>query len=58
MSEKVSENIKEIKYKNSVQDFFIDEESKRNLVGLYDLLYKIDKRNNPEYYQNNKKQND
>lgn len=33
----------------------LDSESKRNLVGLFDLLYKIDKRNNPELYKNQQK---
>lgn len=33
------------------KEFELDAESKRNLVGLFDLLYKIDKRNNPELYE-------
>jgi hypothetical protein len=28
-----------------------------NVVGLFNLLYKIDKRNNPHLYQNNKEEN-
>ena len=29
----------------------IDFEAKRNLVGFFDLLVKVDKRNNPKKYQ-------
>ena len=33
------------------KEFELDAEGKRNLVGLFDLLFKIDKRNNPELYE-------
>lgn len=32
------------------QDF----EAKQNLVGFFELLLKIDKRNNPKLYENNR----
>ncbi len=31
----------------------MDFEAKQNLVGFFDLLLEIDKRNNPEKYKNN-----
>jgi len=31
----------------------IDFEAKQNLLGFFDLLLKIDKRNNPQNYKNN-----
>lgn len=33
------------------KEFELDAEGKRNLVGLFGLQYKIDKRNNPELYE-------
>jgi hypothetical protein len=35
----------------SVDDIFSDQESKQNLIGLFDLLLKIDKRIHPELYK-------
>jgi len=34
-----------------MQRFFGDFEVRRNIVGLYDLLYKIDRRTNPHLYE-------
>lgn len=31
----------------------MDFEAKQNIVGFFDLLLKIDKRNNPQIYQSN-----
>lgn len=33
----------------------VDFEAKQNLIGFFDLLFKIDKRNNPQNYQCNEK---
>lgn len=35
---------------NEPEDF----EAKQNLVGFFELLIKIDKRNNPNLYENNR----
>ena len=35
-----------------------DEEEKRNIVGLFELLLKVDKRIHPENYKKIEKQND
>lgn len=32
-------------------DIELDDESRRNLVNLYSLLLKVDKRTNPDIYQ-------
>jgi hypothetical protein len=37
--------------KKAVQDKKYDFESEQNLIGLFALLYKIDKRNNPDLYK-------
>jgi len=36
--------------KKIVEDIFEDPEARRNIVGLFDLLLKIDKRVNPRLY--------
>lgn len=41
--------------KNSIQN--LDFEAKHNLVGFFDLLFKIDKRVNPHLYENNRNTN-
>lgn len=33
-----------------IAEIFDDFQSRQNIVGLYDLLYKIDRRVNPELY--------
>jgi len=35
----------------------LDEEARRNLVGFFALLLKVDKRNNPHLYANNRSSN-
>lgn len=37
---------------------FDDSESRHNIVGLFDLLLKMDQRNNPELYGLKKKKHD
>lgn len=34
-----------------IDDIFVDFESRSNIVGLFDLLLKIDRRNNPQRYK-------
>jgi hypothetical protein len=46
------------KKKLDVDAIFNDPESRRNLVGLFDLLLKMDRRNNPELYGLKKKKRD
>jgi putative ubiquitin-RnfH superfamily antitoxin RatB of RatAB toxin-antitoxin module len=36
---------------NGVDEIFGDLEARHNIVGLYDLLYKIDQRINPHLYE-------
>ena len=40
----------DLKAKQTEQEIF---ESNQNLLGFFELLLKIDKRNNPEIYENN-----
>ena len=58
MSEQVKENRIQEKRPDdwSVND--LDEEGRRNLLGFFDLLIKVDRRVNPHLYQKPKDQND
>jgi hypothetical protein len=44
--------------KTPAAQIFHDPESRRNIVGLFDLLLKMDQRNNPELYGLKRKKRD
>lgn len=46
------------KNKNNSKDIQLDFEAKQNIVGFVELLLKVDKRINPDFYKPNKKQYD
>ena len=49
--QRFSESSKDISATPERVDYFADDvDAKANIVGLFDLLYKIDKRNNPHLY--------
>ena len=55
MSEQVKENKIQEKRPDDWSVNGLDEEGRRNLLGFFDLLIKVDRRVNPQLYQ---KQND
>ncbi len=50
MNEEKSKPVTETQQPDLMQITFGNFEAKSNLVGLFDLLLKVDKRNNPENY--------